>query len=80
MEWQIQEAKQKFSQLIRQAEQEGPQIVTKHGEEVAVIISSETYRKLKEQKPNFKEFLLNAPDLSQLELERSKETTRDIDF
>jgi prevent-host-death family protein len=36
--WQIQEAKQHFSDLIRSAEADGPQFVTEHGEEVAVVL------------------------------------------
>ncbi|MBG0817621.1 type II toxin-antitoxin system prevent-host-death family antitoxin [Planomonospora sp. ID82291] len=33
--WQVQEAKQRFSEVVRRATDEGPQIVTRHGEEVA---------------------------------------------
>ena len=39
MRWQLQEAKQRFSELVRQARSNGPQVVTRHGEEVAVIVS-----------------------------------------
>ena len=38
--WQIQEAKNKFSELIDKTLSEGPQIVTKHGTEVAVVMPS----------------------------------------
>ena len=31
--WQLQEAKQRFSELIRSVEAEGPQVVTRHGED-----------------------------------------------
>jgi prevent-host-death family protein len=37
-------------------------VVTKHGEEVAVVVSIEDYRRLTEELPSFKEFLLAAPD------------------
>ncbi|MGI8679644.1 MAG: type II toxin-antitoxin system Phd/YefM family antitoxin [Jatrophihabitans sp.] len=46
MVWQVQEAKQRFSELLRRAGSDGPQIVTKHGEEVAVVINFAEYRKL----------------------------------
>jgi len=36
--WQLQEAKQRFSELIRSVEADGPQVVTRHGEDVAVVI------------------------------------------
>ena len=73
MPWQLQDAKQRLSQLIRQAEQEGPQIVTRHGHEVAVVLSAETYRKLSGSGGDFKAFLIRGPDLSRLEIERSTE-------
>jgi prevent-host-death family protein len=63
MRWQLQEAKQRFSELLRHARAHGPQVVTKHGQEVAVVVSIEDYRRLTEELPSFKEFLLAAPDL-----------------
>lgn len=80
MTWQLQEAKQKFSQLVRRAIEEGPQVVTRHGEEVVIILAADEYRRLTGQLPDFKEFLLSAPDLSILELERSKELPREVEL
>jgi len=37
--WHLQEAKQRFSELILRVQADGPQFVTKHGEEVAVVVS-----------------------------------------
>lgn len=62
MSWQLQEAKQKFSELVRKAQDEGPQTVTRNGEEVVVIIPAEEYRRLTGDKPSFKEFLMSAPE------------------
>ncbi|MFI5528271.1 type II toxin-antitoxin system Phd/YefM family antitoxin [Kitasatospora sp. NPDC051853] len=58
MAWQVQEAKQKFSEVLRLAEAEGPQIVTRHGDEVAVVIDIREYRRLKGEEVSFEEFLL----------------------
>jgi prevent-host-death family protein len=80
MPWQLQDAKQKFSQLVRQALEEGPQVVTRHGKEVVVVISAESYRKLSGSKPDFKTFLLNGPDFGELDLSRSKETARAVNL
>src|SRR5215217_1742482 len=63
MRWQLQEAKQRFSELVRHARADGPQVVTRHGEEVAVVVSIEEYRRLTDELPSFKDFLLAAPDL-----------------
>jgi prevent-host-death family protein len=80
MRWQLQDAKQRFSELVRHARREGPQVVTRHGEEVAVVVSIEEYRRLTSDKPAFKEFLLAAPDLGALELERSSERARTVEL
>jgi prevent-host-death family protein len=82
--WQLQEAKQRFSELVRRAEREGPQVVTRHGEEVVVVVPAEEYRRLSEgdgkTRMDFKEFLMSAPDLSVLDLERPREMPRDLEF
>lgn len=83
MSWQLQEAKQRFSELVRRAEREGPQVVTRHGEEVVVVVDAEEWRRMSgggEEKMSFKEFLMSAPDLSVLDLERPKEMPRDVEF
>jgi prevent-host-death family protein len=80
--WQLQEAKQKFSELVRRTLEEGPQVVTKHGEEVVVVVPVEEFRRMSKdgEKMDFKEFLMSAPDLSVLDLERPKEFPRDVDL
>lgn len=83
MSWQLQEAKQKFSELVRRTLEEGPQVVTRHGEEVVVVVPVEEFRRMSkdgEKKMDFKEFLMSAPDLSVLDLERPKELPRDIEL
>ncbi len=62
MSWQLQEAKQKFSELVRRALDEGPQVVTRHGEEVVVVVPAEEFRRMSEQKLDFKEYLMSAPE------------------
>jgi prevent-host-death family protein len=81
--WQLQEAKQKFSELVRRTLEEGPQVVTKHGEEVVVVVPVEEFRRMSgdgEKKMDFKEFLMSAPDLSVLDLKRPKELPRDVEL
>ncbi|MCL4466485.1 MAG: type II toxin-antitoxin system Phd/YefM family antitoxin [Chloroflexi bacterium] len=78
MRWQVQEAKQKFSELVQRAVEEGPQVVTRHGEGVAVVVSIDEYRRLTGDKPDFAKFLLSAPDWEALDLERAKDKPRDV--
>lgn len=80
MPWQVQDAKQRFSELVRKAVDEGPQVVTRHGEEVAVVISVETYRELSGIDNDFKAFLLSWPEATGLELERSREPAREVEL
>ena len=42
----MQDAKAKFSELVRRARDEGPQHVTLHGEEAVVVVSAQEYRRL----------------------------------
>ncbi|GAA4007125.1 hypothetical protein GCM10022247_31330 [Allokutzneria multivorans] len=78
--WQLQEAKQRFSELIRSVEVDGPQFVTRHGQEVAVVIDIVEYRRLRGGAQDFKDFLRSGPDLSALEIERSSELSRVVDL
>jgi len=80
MSWQVQEAKQRFSELVRRTLEEGPQVVTRHGEEVVVVVSAEEYRRSQPPERDFKEFLLSGPDLSQLDLTRDYDYPREIDL
>jgi prevent-host-death family protein len=78
--WQLQQAKHQFSRLVKRAETEGPQVVTRHGEDVAVVLGMEDYRRLRSEGGAFKQFLAGAPDLGALEIERSTEPARTIEL
>jgi prevent-host-death family protein len=45
--WKVQDVKARLSEVMRRAREAGPQHVTVHGREEAVILSAEDYRKLK---------------------------------
>jgi prevent-host-death family protein len=77
--WQLQEAKQRFSELIRSVEHDGPQFVTRHGEEVAVVIDIAEYRRLRGGGDDFKAFLRSAPDVD-LETGRSSTPATVVDL
>ena len=46
MAWQLQDAKQQFSRLVDEACEQGPQVVTRNGREVVVVMSMTTYREM----------------------------------
>lgn len=81
MHWQVQEAKQRFSEVLRAAETGEPQIVTKHGEEVAVVIDINEYRRLRGESVDLMTYLRMGPlvdvDLSPA---RQQNQPREIDL
>jgi prevent-host-death family protein len=78
--WQVQEAKTKLSEMIELARTEGPQTITRHGAERAVVISIEEYRALTALRPNFKAYLLGGPKVDDFSIERDRDTDRDIEL
>lgn len=80
MAWQLQAAKQQFSELVERARREGPQVVTKHGKEAVVVVSAEEYRRLRGSGPSLVEFIRTAPDFDQLELDRAPGRGRDVEL
>lgn len=76
--WQVQEAKSRFSEVIETAEKKGPQIITRHGAERAVVLSIADFRSLTAHKPGLKEYLLGGPKVKSFEIERERDTGREI--
>ncbi len=78
-QWQLQEAKARFSELIRLARREGPQEITLHGEPAAVVVSKAAFEKLRRPKQSLVEFLRSSPLAGiDLEIERDKSPARDV--
>jgi prevent-host-death family protein len=57
--WQIQEAKARFSELLRASLEDGPQTVTRRGVPLAVLVSVEQWNALRRtSSPTLKDLLL----------------------
>lgn len=80
MRWQVQEAKQRFSKLVREAMRDGPQVVTRNGQEVVIVVDADEYHRLKGDTLDFKEFLRSAPELGTLSISRDAATARAVDL
>lgn len=80
MTWQVQTAKQRFSELVERAVRDGPQVVTKHGREAVVVLEIGEYRRLRGVPKDFVEFLLSIPKGDELEIHRSDEPAREIEL
>lgn len=77
MPWQLQEAKQKFSEVVRRALTSGPQVVTRHGRAAVVVVSAEDFGRLRGG-VGFKQFLRAAPDISGLDIRRDRRPGRRV--
>lgn len=78
--WQLQEAKARFSEVIKKAAKEGPQAITVHGESTAVVLSRAEYERLKQQKVSLVEFMRKSPLHGvDLKLVRKQSLTRKTD-
>jgi len=56
-DWQLQEAKARLSELVKSAQQKGPQQITVHGKPAAVMLSQSDYDRLTKDKPSFLAFM-----------------------
>jgi prevent-host-death family protein len=71
--WQLQEAKNKLSEVIEEAVQNGPQVISRRGAEIAVVLSYEEYLTLKKSRKNLAQFFLESPLRgSGIDLERDR--------
>jgi prevent-host-death family protein len=76
--WQTQEAKAKFSELIKMAES-APQAVTSRGKTVVVVMSAKEYARLTMPKKSFLELMQTSPlRETDIEFERDDSPPRDI--
>ena len=78
--WQVQEAKSRLSEVIEDAARKGPQIITRHGAEMAVLLSIADYRALTAHKPDFKQYLLSGPKVDSFVVKRGRDTGRKVDL
>lgn len=79
--WALQDAKSKFSQLVRQAQTQGPQSVSVRGKPVVVVISLEEYQKKIAPRVSLTQFIQDSPLVGlELDLSRDRSLDRDLDL
>jgi len=71
--WQLQEAKARFSELVREAEGGQAQLVSKHGVPRVVVLDVVTYERLTAQGRSLVDALLAAPRFEQGELDLARD-------
>ena len=86
--WQIQEAKQRFSEMIRAVTSRGPQVITRHGEDIAVVVDISHFHRLTRAAVDLTGILLGGPKLddstadvfAEIEAERQADLGRAVDL
>lgn len=77
--WSVADAKARFSELIEQVLHDGPQAITRRGQEVAVVVSIEEWRRKTDRSGSLAEFLAGSPLRdSDLDIDRVDIPARDI--
>ncbi len=80
-EWQLQEAKNRLSQVVDQALNDGPQTITLRGKPSAVLVSFEEYRKLTMPRTGLSRFFGQSPLCGvELDLARNAELSREVEL
>ena len=79
--WQLQDAKNRLSELVRKAREEGPQVITLHGRDAVVVVSANEFGKLSRPRGSLVDFFRKSPLAGvKLDLARSTDTGRRIDL
>ncbi|KAF0165384.1 MAG: prevent-host-death family protein [Rhodocyclaceae bacterium] len=78
-EWQLQQAKNGFSRLIKEAVGGSPQRVTLHGKPAAVVVSAEEYERLTKRNKGKLSTALLKPEIGgdDIDFARDRDTGRD---
>jgi antitoxin Phd len=73
-QWQVQDAKARFSEFLESALVKGPQIVTRRGVETAVLVPIEEWRRIQQAaRPGLKQLILApGPRLDDVHVMRGK--------
>jgi len=79
--WQLQDAKNRLSELVRKAREEGPQVITLRGRDAVVVVSANEFGKLSRPRGSLVDFFRKSPLAgAKLDLDRSRDTGRRIEL
>ena len=79
--WQLQDAKNRLSELVRKAREEGPQVITLRGRDAVVVVSANEFGKLSRPRGSLVDFFRKSPLAGvNLDLNRSTDAGRRVDL
>ena len=76
--WPLQDAKARFSELVKRALSEGPQEVTRHGYPAVVVVPATEYQRLARRREPLSRFFASAPRV-ELDMVRDQGGERRVD-
>jgi prevent-host-death family protein len=77
--WPLQDAKNKFSEVVNDALRRGPQVITRRGVQTAVVISYTEYQRLQKPQTDLVTFFQTSPLVElDLDLRRDDSLPRDV--
>ncbi len=77
--WPLQDAKNKFSEVVNNALRRGPQIITRRGVQAVVVLSYEEYQRLQRPQTDLVTFFRTSPLAEvKLDLRRDDSPPRDV--
>jgi prevent-host-death family protein len=79
MTWNIDDARNRLSELVTLALTQGPQTIVR-GQDRVVVLSAERYAELTGTRPDFKEYLMQGEGFDGLDLSRDQSPPRDVEF
>ena len=79
--WKLEDAKARFSEVVRRAHEEGPQAVTVRGRRAVVVVDAEEYERLARPAPEVPLVaLLEGLQLDGLDLTRERDVGREVEL
>jgi prevent-host-death family protein len=79
--WQIKDARANFSTMVDRAISEGPQIVTRHGKKMVVVVAAEEWERREHQRGDLVEFFALSPLCTEgIDIERTRDYPRELEL
>ncbi len=78
LNWQLADAKNRLSEVVRRALTEGPQRITRR-QDAVIVLSEAEYQRLAGTKPSVIDYILAGPSLEDVPLERDRSLMREVE-
>jgi prevent-host-death family protein len=79
--WALTQAKARLSEVIDRTLTDGPQTITRRGQNTVVVVSTEEWHRKTKRKGNLAEFFATSPlPGAELKIKRSKDRPREIEL